>query len=111
MRREVRNITLVLAAIGVISILVVASAGAAPSRGALVALPMVGVLQVVLWTAIALFLVVQTVLTARTLRLLRQPGPASEMPAGPNHVALDVVWTVLPLVLAIGVGVYSYFWV
>lgn len=109
MRKEIRNIVIVLVLIGLVGAFAIVSPSVSESSVAAVR-PTGGVLQAILWLSIATFLVVQSVLTVRTLQLLRRPH--AEAVAGgrsSNHV-LDVIWTVLPLVLAIAVGIYSYFW-
>lgn len=110
MRKEVRNIVFVFLLISALGGFVIANAAILPSAGSDSRLPIDGLLQVVLWASIAVFLVVQSTLAIRTLQLLRHPRLEAVEQNGSSHLALDAIWTVLPLVLAVAVGAYSHFW-
>src|SRR5690349_9211869 len=117
MRKEIRNIVVVLGLIGVVGLVATVNAGARPQLGPSPLLD--GVRDVALYGGLIAFVIAQSILTVRTLKLLRRPGAGEAGPTAPGgastngaatNLVLGVAWTLMPAILVIGVGVYTLWW-
>jgi hypothetical protein len=112
MRKEIRNLVVVLGLIGLVGLLATLNAGSRQQPGSS---PLFyGVRDLALYGGLVAFASAQSILTARTLKLLRRPAAENAGPVSPGgattNVLLDVLWTLMPAVLVIGIGVYTLWW-
>jgi len=64
--------------------------------------------RAVFGTATVIFLIVEGALVYAVLRFQRRPDDQSDAVPVHGHAALEVVWTLIPTVLATVIGVYSF---
>ena len=64
--------------------------------------------NVLLWTMVAVFVLVEGALLYILIRYRRRPGQPRP-PQIHGHTALEVTWTIVPTVLILGLGIWSVF--
>ena len=64
--------------------------------------------NVLLWTMVAVFVLVEGALIYIVIRYRRRPGQPRP-PQIHGHTALEVTWTIIPTVLILGLGIWSVF--
>lgn len=64
--------------------------------------------NVLLWTMVAVFVLVEGALIYIVIRYRRQPGQPRP-PQIHGHTALEVTWTIIPTALILGLGIWSVF--
>ncbi len=64
--------------------------------------------NVLLWTMVAVFVLVEGALIYIIIRYRRRPGDPRP-PQIHGHTALEVTWTIVPTVLILGLGIWSVF--
>ncbi len=64
--------------------------------------------NVLLWTMVAVFVLVEGALLYIVIRYRRRPGQPRP-PQIHGHTALEVTWTIIPTVLILGLGIWSVF--
>ena len=63
--------------------------------------------NVLLWTMVVVFVLVEGVLLYAIVRYRRQPGREPSRTHG--HLTLEIVWTIIPTALVLGLGIWSVF--
>ena len=64
--------------------------------------------NVLLWTMVAVFVLVEGALLYIVIRYRRRPGQPRP-PQIHGHTALEVTWTIVPTILILGLGIWSVF--
>ena len=64
--------------------------------------------NVLLWTMVAVFVLVEGALLYIIIRYRRRPGQ-ERPPQTHGHTALEVTWTIVPTILILGLGIWSVF--
>ena len=62
----------------------------------------------VIWSSVAIFTLVATVVVYAAFRFRAKPGDESDGPPTHGHTGLEVVWTVIPCILLAVLGVWAY---
>ena len=64
--------------------------------------------KVLLWTMVAVFVLVEGALLYTLIRYRRRPGQ-ERPPQIHGHTALEVIWTIIPTIVVLGLGIWSVF--
>lgn len=67
-----------------------------------------GLFDLMLIISVGLVLLVEAVLVVAILKFRRQPGDNSDGPPTHGNVPLEILWTALPAIIVLGIGVYSF---
>lgn len=101
-------LSILLIGIGVFVATAVDVSGILPRAGAQSAEMIDELFRVMLGVATIIFLIVEGGLVYAVIRFRRQPGDESDGPPIHGNVALEVVWTLIPAVIVVGISLYSY---
>lgn len=67
-----------------------------------------GLFDLMLIISIGLVLLVETTLVVAMIKFRRKPGDNSDGPPTHGNVPLEILWTALPAIIVLGIGVYSF---
>ncbi len=101
-------ISIALIAIGVYVAVAVDVSGILPRPGAQRAELVDQLFRVMLGVSAVIFLVVEGGLVYAVLRFRRQPGDQEDGPPIHGNTALEIVWTLIPVVIVVSISLYSY---
>jgi cytochrome c oxidase subunit 2 len=102
------GLSILLIGIGVFVAISVDVSGILPRPGAQSAELIDELFRVMLGVATIIFLIVEGGLIYAVIRFRRQPGDESDGPPIHGNVALEVIWTVIPAIIVVGISLYSY---
>ncbi len=67
-----------------------------------------GLFNTMMTISIGLFLLVQGVLIIAMIRFRQRPGDETDGPPIEGNIPLEIVWTAIPAMIVLGLGVYSF---
>ncbi len=67
-----------------------------------------GLFNTMMTISIGLFLIVQGVIVVAAIKFRRRPGDNTDGPPWHDNLPLEILWTALPAVIILGIGVYSF---
>jgi cytochrome c oxidase subunit 2 len=101
-------ISIALIAVGVYVAVAVDVSGILPRPGAQRAELVDQLFRVMLGVSAVIFLIVEGGLVYAVLRFRRQPGDQEDGPPIHGNTALEIVWTLIPVVIVVSISLYSY---
>jgi cytochrome c oxidase subunit 2 len=67
-----------------------------------------GLFNTMMTLSVGLFLIVQGVIVVAAIKYRRREGDNTDGPAWHDNLPLEILWTALPAVIILGIGVYSF---
>ena len=112
-RRSGRHSLIALAALGAILVLAALGCDADAHQSTFgvngpVAREQLLLFNVLLWTMVAVFVLVEGALLYAAIRYRRKPGDPLP-PQTHGHTPLEITWTIVPTILILGLGIWSVF--
>lgn len=104
----IATVSIALIAIGFFVATAVDVSGLLPRPGAQRAELVDELFRVMLGISAVIFLIVEGGLVYAVLRFRRQPGDQEDGPPIHGNTALEIVWTLIPVIIVVGISLYSY---